>query len=124
MSGSRLKKGIIKGITYVLLVNFINLTANFYQVSSLDHTLLKYDDPYDTVAELVLEYFLDMDEETVPDTELPEDKRKMLDIKTLLCEGNFHFLKISLQPNCTVSGYASDRYKNIALGKLSPPPKS
>ena len=61
MSGGAIKKGITNTITYLLLINFINLTANFYQLSNLDQTLLKYDDPYDSVAEIVLEYFLEMD---------------------------------------------------------------
>jgi hypothetical protein len=124
MFGSARKKGILSFVTYILLVNFINLTANFYQVSSLDHTLLKYEDPYDSLSELVLEYFLDMDNDTIPDTELPEDKRKILDIKTLIGNETFqferHFANIIIINNI----FATDMYKNIVFEKLSPPPKS
>lgn len=124
MFGGLRKKAGIKYITYVLLLNFINLTANFYRVSSLDHTLLKYEDPYDSLSELVMEYFLEMDEDSVPDTEFPEDKRKMPDIKTFIGLDVFQF--VGKETVCIVpSGrFNNDIYENIALGKTSPPPQS
>ncbi|MCL6259652.1 hypothetical protein M3O96_11155 [Aquiflexum sp. TKW24L] len=124
MFGRLRKKAIIKYITYILLVNFINLTANFYQVSSLDNTLLKYEDPYDSLSELILEYFLEMDEDTVPDTELPEDKRKMLDIKTVIGNETFQFDRHLSNITVFNNIFASDMYKNIVFGIISPPPKS
>jgi len=124
MHGRFSKKEIIKYTTYILLINFINLTANFYQVSSLDDTLLKYEDPYDSVAELVLEYILDMDDETVPDTELPEDKRKILDINSLLEGASFQIIPQQSIQIISDEYFSSDMYKNIALAKISPPPKS
>jgi hypothetical protein len=123
MAGSGRKNGIIKIITYVLLVNFINLTANFYQESSLDHTLLKHNDPYDSVTELVLEYIMDMDEETVPDTEVPEDKRKMLDIKTLIGFETFQLSRQDLASVISEQYVFTNWYQNIALERISPPPK-
>jgi hypothetical protein len=123
MFGRLRKKAIIKYITYILLVNFINLTANFYQVSSLDNTLLKNEDPYDSLSELVLEYFLEMDEDTVPDTELPEEKRKIPDIKTFIGLDTFEFEIRETLCIISVSRFYHDIYKNIALGKISPPPK-
>lgn len=124
MHGRFSKKEIIKYTTYILLINFINLTANFYQVSSLDDTLLKYEDPYDSVAELVLEYILDMDDETVPDTELPEDKRKILDINSLLKGASFQMIPQQSIQIISDEYFSFDMYKNIALAKISPPPKS
>lgn len=123
MFGRLRKKEITKYITYILLVNFINLTANFYQVSSLDNTLLKNEDPYNSLSELVMEYFLEMDEDTVPDTELPEDKRKMPDIKTFIELDTFQFVGQESFCFVSVSRFYNDIYENIALGKISPPPK-
>jgi hypothetical protein len=124
MSRGAIKKEISKTITYILLINFINLTANFYQLSNLDQTLLKYDDPYDSVAEIVLEYFLEMDEDTVPDTELPDDKRKMLDLKSLFSDRKFHFPKMLIRYEISGFCYFSNLYQDIAVEKLNPPPKS
>jgi hypothetical protein len=124
MFGKSRKKGVIKFVTYILLINFINLTANFYQVSPLDYTLLKYEDPYDSLSELILEYFLEMDEDTVPDTELPEDKRKMPDIKTLIGFESFSIVNYELTIFVAKKDFLFEIYKNIALGKISPPPKA
>ena len=124
MSGGAIKKGITNTITYLLLINFINLTANFYQLSNLDQTLLKYDDPYDSVAEIVLEYFLEMDEDTVPDTELPDDKRKILDLKSLFSNRKFHFPKMSIRYEISCICYFKNLYQDIAAEKLNHPPKS
>jgi hypothetical protein len=124
MSGGAIKKGITNTITYLLLINFINLTANFYQLSNLDQTLLKYDDPYDSVAEIVLEYFLEMDEDTVPDTELPDDKRKIFDLKSLFSNRKFHFPKMSIRYEISCICYFKNLYQDIAAEKLNPPPKS
>ncbi|HSJ69641.1 MAG TPA: hypothetical protein VK921_18305, partial [Anditalea sp.] len=60
-----------KGLTYLMLVNFINLSANFYHASEIDSLMLKHQDPIDSLAELVLEYVFNMDDETIPDTEVP-----------------------------------------------------
>jgi len=68
-------------MVFLLLINFINLSANFYQSSILDSPLLENHDPIDSLAELVLEYMLDMDSETIPDTEVPHEKNKFSDLK-------------------------------------------
>lgn len=69
----------IKWITYFLLVNFINLSANFYQASVIDSILLENHDPIDSITELVLEYVLEMDDKTIPDTEVPHEKNICID---------------------------------------------
>lgn len=77
-----LKRSIISKLTvFTLLFNFINLTANFYHASVFDSSLLRHYDPIDSLAELVLEFILDMDGETIPDTEIPHEKKKISDIK-------------------------------------------
>jgi hypothetical protein len=81
-------QGIRKHIMFrtlycLLLLNFINLTANFYQPSSLDSTLLKHHDPIDNLTELIVEFLLGCDDDLIPDTELPVDKRKFFDIQLI-----------------------------------------
>jgi hypothetical protein len=68
---------------WLLLLNFINLTANFYQPSVLDDTILKNSDPIDNLTELVMEFMLGCDDSLIPDTELPVDKRKFLDFQLI-----------------------------------------
>jgi hypothetical protein len=75
------KTWLFRGMVMLLLINFVNLSANFYQSSILDSPLLENHDPIDSLAELVLEYMLDMDTETIPDTEVPHEKNKFSDLK-------------------------------------------
>jgi hypothetical protein len=75
------KSWLFRGMVILLLINFVNLSANFYQSSILDSPLLENHDPIDSLAELVLEYVLDMDNETIPDTEVPHEKNKFSDLK-------------------------------------------
>lgn len=114
---------LFKWITYLLLVNFINLSANFYQASSLDSILFENHDPIDSITELVLEYVLEMDEETIPDTEVPDEKRKIVDFKVLIenIGTNIQAPKIPFRKG---SFYIlEDIFKNIYLEQSSPPPK-
>ncbi len=81
---SRLKTNVVgRFLCYLLLINFINLSANFYQSSETNSNILRNVDPVDSLTEMVLEYFLDMDENTVPDTEIPTEERSLLDLKMI-----------------------------------------
>lgn len=119
----RLKKQkFSQGVIYLLLVNFINLTANFYTASSIDSSLLNQHDPIDSLAELVLEFVLEMDEETIPDTEVPHEKKKFSDIKLYVWHQvntslEFHFSET--KPN----GYYLNIFESTSLEINSPPPK-
>ncbi|MGY6744127.1 MAG: hypothetical protein ACXIUQ_15415 [Cecembia sp.] len=111
-------------IVYLLLVNFINLSANFYHSSVIDSSLLVNHDPIDSLAELVLEFILDMDEETIPDTEIPHEKKKFSDIK-------LHFeakaLSIATSYQITTAKHSDFYFKffqSIKGDVNAPPPKS
>ncbi|WP_246535383.1 hypothetical protein [Litoribacter ruber] len=120
----RLKAGIwYKVLTYMLLVNFVNLSANFYHASEHDSSLLQSQDPIDSLAELMLEYVFDMDDETIPDTEVPHEKRKIADIKLLYTAELIafdQFLPIVKSPKATPY---QNNYKDWANDINSPPPK-
>jgi len=88
----KLKKyWLSRWMVYLLLINFINLSANFYQSSIIDSPLLPDHDPIDSVTELFLEYMLDMDDGTIPDTEVPHEKNKFSDLKL-----HFHPVQIDV----------------------------
>jgi len=112
-----------KLITFVLLVNFINLSANFYHASEMDSHLLQHQDPIDSLAELVLEYVLDMDEETIPDTEVPHEKRKIADIKLLYTAEKISFSQFLPQTKRSYKGHYENFYEDWAFDINSPPPK-
>lgn len=113
----------IKWITYFLLVNFINLSANFYQASVIDSILLENHDPIDSITELVLEYVLEMDDETIPDTEVPHEKRKIVDFKVLIEKTPINIVppKITFRKDHVF--ILKDIFENIHLEQSSPPPK-
>lgn len=113
----------MKWITYLLLVNFINLSANFYHASVMDSTVLENYDPIDSLTELVLEYVLEMDDETIPDTEVPHEKRKIVDFKILIekTSTNIDTPKITFRKDPVF--ILEDIFENIHLEQSSPPPK-
>jgi hypothetical protein len=120
----RLKKHwLLRWMVFLLLVNFVNLSANFYQSSIIDFPLLENHDPIDSIAELVLEYMLDMDDETIPDTEVPHEKNKFSDLKLHFQPALFEFL---LSPGNLISKPISIYLSNFYSFKKeinSPPPK-
>ncbi|UJP67069.1 hypothetical protein IPZ59_11955 [Mongoliitalea daihaiensis] len=104
------------------LVNFINLSADFYTSDSLTkkrHTF----DPIDTLAELVIEYFLDMDDEIIPDTEVPQEQRKFKDLK--LYHQTFEIIQLlditSFEQK--LFSFYFNLFESIKLDIHSPPPK-
>jgi hypothetical protein len=84
---------------------------------------LENHDPIDSLAELVLEYVFEMDDETIPDTEVPHEKRKLIDVK-IIVEKNFsyHFQKSNCKSK-EKSFHYEGIFKEIDLEQSSPPPK-
>lgn len=120
-----IKRSIVwKGLTYLMLVNFINLSANFYHASEMDSLMLEHEDPIDSIAELVLEYFFEMDDETIPDTEVPHEKRKMGDIKQLYVSPLFSFQLGLPQIKLEYHNRYEASYEPLTYEITSPPPKS
>jgi len=113
-----------KGLTYLMLVNFINLSANFYHASEMDSLMLQHQDPIDSLAELVLEYVFEMDDETIPDTEIPHEKRKMADVKQLYFAENFTYQLFGYRQYSRYHSHYENFYQNWSFDINSPPPKS
>ncbi|MCH7409259.1 hypothetical protein MM239_07630 [Belliella sp. DSM 111904] len=66
------------------MINFINLSANFYNSDTVVPDGIKVHDPIDTLAEIIVEFIFDMDNEIIPDTESSQNERKFKDFK-LFC---------------------------------------
>lgn len=120
----RLKKNIIcRGLVYLLLVNFINLSANFYHSSVIDSPLLEHHDPIDSLAELLLEYVLEMDDETIPDTEVPHEKKKFSDIKLHLESQGIKVFQEFGDAERNLNTYYLEIFESITKENDSPPPQ-
>jgi hypothetical protein len=114
----------IQIVSWVMLLNFINLSANFYQTSASNSIYEIHADPIDSVSELLFEYVMDMAEDTIPDTEVPEQKRKIKDLKV------FYQIVKTQGPTWTIqTGEATvpvspNDLDPIDLARISPPPKN
>lgn len=108
---------------YFLLLNFINLTANFYQASTPLSLDPYHQDPIDNITELVLEYILDMDGDTVPDTETPMEKTKLKDFKPFLVDKNIFILIAFTFGERPDPIYLQGFFDEWEGQELAPPPK-
>ncbi|SDC79340.1 hypothetical protein SAMN04488104_100630 [Algoriphagus faecimaris] len=66
----------------LLLINFINLTANFYESPLHDPENKLLEDPIDSLSELIYEFVLEGDQDIIPDngTEQEEKNSKKLTV--------------------------------------------
>jgi hypothetical protein len=89
----------------------------------MDSPLLPQHDPIDSLAELVMEFVLDMDEETIPDTEVPYEKKTFSDLKLHLKAEAFNIHTNCQNINQTYSIYYFKIFQSIKAEVHSPPPK-
>ena len=87
------KSRIISIVTMVLLFNIVNLTANFYHPANFNSIEQSFNDPIDTIAEIIVEFIFELDEQIIPDTEVPQEEKKNQDIKLA-------FTKNEIKVNC------------------------
>lgn len=97
-------KRLSRVLTWIILINFINLSVNFQESNLSSETLTELDDPIDTLTELVYEWALDGDQDVIPDngTEQEEktvkkDKLWLISVKAPI--PSFHGIYITSQPN-------------------------
>jgi hypothetical protein len=87
------KSGLIRFLTYLLTINFINLSANFFEGNIEITPRLSLEDPVDTVSELIFEIALDCQEDIIPDNGTHQDEHATKKIKLALIEiPGFSFL--------------------------------
>lgn len=114
---------LCKLLVILTLFNFINLSADFYTPINGNQKFF-VPDPIDTMAELLLEYFMDMDQETIPDTEVPQEQRKFKDLKfvyQLLWKNQ----KLeNFEDALNWNSFYSNLFESIKIDLQAPPPKS
>lgn len=113
----------VRIVSWVLLLNFVNLSANFYIPTASDSIYVTHADPIDSISELILEYALDMEQDTIPDTEVPEQKRKIKDFKVFYHAVGAQEPTWIFEPNLEKVSIAHCAPDKVDLTKNSPPPK-
>lgn len=84
---SRLRKSNwSKVFVFLLTLNFINLTANFYEGDILISGEVDLADPMDTLTELIFEWALEGGEDLIPDNGTQQDDNPNEKIKLALLE--------------------------------------
>lgn len=111
-------------INFILLMNLLNLSASFYQTSDNQSIFTQSEDPLDSIAELVLEYFLEMDDNTVPDTEVPGEKKSFLDLKMHLPNNFWKLNSMRIISWLKPITFYTDFFESLSQEIVSPPPKN
>ncbi len=112
-----------KFLIFLLLINFINLSANFYQVSKTNASLYSNTDPLDSLAEMVLEYFMEMEDQTIPDTDVPSEERSLLEIKLVEPAKKWIYQLHPINVLTQHGFYFTDSFQIFQPDVVSPPPK-
>lgn len=111
-----------KAFLILLLINFINLSANFYEGNILSSDQVQMDDPLDTISELIFEWALDGGGDLIPDNGTEQDDNSLEKLKLALLEipGFEHFV-----PFFEMENLACQENPGAVHGHLSsftPPP--
>jgi len=114
---------VVQIINYLLLLNFINLSANFYvndQINSINS--IGKVDQLDTVSELIVEWVLNADDTTIPNDPDNQDNQPFKKIKLALSEVCFFDFKFEISENTKSSFFYQALWLEIAmLTPYSPP---
>jgi hypothetical protein len=91
-----------KLLLFILVINFINLSANFYEGNISISRKIKLDDPIDTLSELIFEWALDGSDELIPDNGTHQDDNSLEKIKLTLIEIPGFIFTSTLEINLTL----------------------
>ncbi|QYH38509.1 hypothetical protein GYM62_06735 [Algoriphagus sp. NBT04N3] len=75
----------VRVFSYILLINFINLSANFYEGGVEGHAKMYLDDPIDNISEVIFEYILDGDGDVIPDNGTNQEDKSLKKLKVYQC---------------------------------------
>jgi hypothetical protein len=73
-------------VLFLLIANFINLSANFYEGNILISEKVRIVDPIDTISELIFEWALDGSDDLIPDNGTQQDDNSLEKMKLALLE--------------------------------------
>lgn len=71
---------------FILITNFINLSANFYEGNIYLANGVNMEDPIDTITELIFEWALDGGDDLIPDNGTQQDDNSLEKIKLALLD--------------------------------------
>ena len=78
--------GWSKVFVFLMVVNFINLSANFYEGNILISGTVDLNDPVDTLSELIFEWALEGGDDLIPDNGTQQDDNSLEKIKLGITE--------------------------------------
>lgn len=114
----------VQSINYLLLLNFINLSANFYVNDQIDSiNSIGADDQLDTLSELIVEWAFDADESLIPNDAENQDNQPFKKIKLALSEICFFDFKFEILENTKSSFFYQALWLEIAIMTPYSPPE-
>jgi hypothetical protein len=110
-------------INYLLLLNFINLSANFYVNDRIDYVnSIGTGDQLDTLSELIVEWAFDADESVIPNDPENQDNQPSKKIKLALSDLFLFDFKFEISQDTNPSFFYQAHWLEIAiLNPYSPP---
>lgn len=116
------QSGWSKVFLFLLVINFINLSANFYEGNILISGAVDMSDPVDTISELIFEWALDGSDDLIPDNGTQQDDNSLEKIKLVIAEIPGFNLCIPIFDFENPSFSYSDSLINGFFSSSSPPP--
>lgn len=107
---------------FLLMANFINLSANFYEGNISITNGINMDDPIDTITELIFEWALDGDGDIIPDNGTEQDDNSLEKMKLALFKTPEINLLIPLQVEGTRFFSKTENLISGYYSSDSPPP--
>ncbi|MFN3999097.1 hypothetical protein [Algoriphagus sp.] len=114
--------GWSKFCLFLLVGNFINLSANFYEGNIVPTDKISMDDPIDTLTELIYEWVMDGDGDIFPDNGTEQDDNSVKKIKLALLEIPGFKLSSVLIIESTVDFSTDENLISGYFSSDSPPP--
>jgi hypothetical protein len=110
-------------INYLLLLNFINLSANFYVNDRIDYVnSIGTGDQLDTLSELIVEWAFDADDSIIPNDAENQDNQPSKKIKLALSDLFLFDFKFEISQDTNSSFFYQAHWLEIAiLTPYSPP---
>lgn len=109
-------------LLFVLTLNFINLSANFYEGDILLSDKVNLTDPVDTISELVFEWGFDVSEDFIPDNGTQQEANAGEKIKLAIVEVPGFSLWLPLVEGSRPALPAPVQTSSGHLSSPSPPP--
>jgi hypothetical protein len=109
---------------FILTINFVNLSANFYEGNIYPSHQVKIEDPIDTITELIFEWALDGSDDLIPDNGTQQDDNSLEKMKLALLEIPDFTLSNPLFFENLENFFSSEKLISGHFSSDSPPPDS